>query len=406
MGIKRNDVPEPRWIEYDYAIRSKEDLFSTKRWRQTVRWDIMLSHIEKTRQASQMISIVFYPSKLFFDSLDLLEANLLVLDDLFYSLTGIRIAGTDPDSEEVLNKFGFWNMDCYQVLKKMSEELRQIRDSLLECLKLEPIWDVSLKVKEIESMYSGRIGQAPDIRCDTSERFAYTYACGHYHVAEIDKDALATQITNVLLLIDHYALFFYCIYGNHFDFTKLLAMFCQSEKAQTEFIEPWRHDLGGTRDNLIAKMEKDPKLGPWVHKYDHLSKEKTVLEQLFYSEKDIYYPTDEDECYNTDNWLSILTIAAVLQEYDEQHIDATDAIDYETLVLKLTPYFRDEGTVKRFLAAVHGEKDTKVITFVANYYNNHLCTDVSKDLWEVLHQAKIYKARAKNWYAQIGLKIK
>ena len=98
MGIKRNDVPEPQWIEYDYAIRSKEDLFSTKRWRQTVRWDIMLSHIEKTRQASQMISIVFYPSKLFFDSLDLLEANLLVLDDLFYSLTGMRIAGTDPDS--------------------------------------------------------------------------------------------------------------------------------------------------------------------------------------------------------------------------------------------------------------------------------------------------------------------
>jgi hypothetical protein len=42
MGLKRKEVPEPRWYMDDYADVSNYDLFSDERWGVTVEWDILL----------------------------------------------------------------------------------------------------------------------------------------------------------------------------------------------------------------------------------------------------------------------------------------------------------------------------------------------------------------------------
>ena len=148
MSIQRNKVPEPQWDKWDYAERIKHDLFSNERWGKTVEWDIILKQVEKTRQASQMIDIKLYPSALFFAAIDLLKANLYVLDDMFYFLTGVRMTETRTGSEKMMNVLGFWNMDSYNMLKQIYDGLIQARIPLIECLKQEPIKDITLKVVE------------------------------------------------------------------------------------------------------------------------------------------------------------------------------------------------------------------------------------------------------------------
>lgn len=405
MKIKRNEV-DPQWYDWEYAVISKEDLFHPKRWRKTVEWDIILKHVERMRQASQMIDISFYPSKLFFFALDQLEINLYVLDDLFYYYTGVRLAGTNARSEEVQYRLGFWNMDCYKVLKQISTGLRQIEKRLIDCLKQEPLWEISLKISEIVPWVDCQKGDAPIPKAHSIEEWAYYFACSHYKATKKDKENLVTIIARIIKTITHDGNFFYFIYANYLDFPKLLALFRQSTKAQTDYIEPWRHDLDGTRDSLIAKMEKDPKLGPWVNRYDHLSKGKSITSQLFVDEKD--YSINKEECYNTDNWLSILTIAAVLEEYDERHQADAVMLDEEEerkILLKLSAYFNDDDCAKRFLESVKVMNDMEIITLVIKYYEAGLCSTTSKALWKLLSDAHLYRAGFSNWNGQINSSI-
>ena len=410
MRIKRNEVAEPQWNFLDYAVSSREALFSPERWGKTADWHIILNQVEKTRKASQMIDIKIYPSSLFLTAIDLLEANLLMVDDLFYYLTGVRIPWNKQEWEEARKRLVFWNMDCYEVLKKIRKELLQIKENLTLCLKQEPIWDISLKVGKIRELTALALGPSPLIPPHDHEWYAYEYAHKYFEVTEMDQEALATQIKRIQDILQDYAVIFLRIYNEFPDFSQLLALFCQSEKVQKEYIEPWRHDFGGTRDSLIAKMEKDPKLGPWVNRFVHLPKVEKIHYQLFYSAKNLYMPEDEEECYNTDNWISILTIAAVLQEYDEQHgvsapiIMKPLKIDREVLLTKLSVFIPDETVAKRFVEAAPTMNDRQTIALVKQYKKYGQCVitkNTSKALWEILHEAGLYTAKYSNWSAQI-----
>lgn len=411
MGIQRNEVEEPHWTIFDYVRICESDLFSSERWGAVVAWDIILKQVERVQHASQMIDISLYPSPLFFNAVDLLEANVHVVTDLFYYLTGIKMTDTRPMSEEMLDRLGFWNMDCYKVLKQIQRGLIDARRQLLNCLKHEVIWDVTLKVLEKCPFDKVALGApVPLLVGEMREKDAYSYVLSNFESVQIDKDALAAKIVSILNLLKYQPSFFGYAYIRHIDFSKLLALFCQSEKAQKEYIEPWRHDFGGTRDSLIAKMEKDPKLGPWVQRYDHLSKEESVYSQLF-KRRDGYGPADEEQCYNTDNWLSILTIAAVLQEYDEQH-EMSDSstikplkMDKNVLLTRLSVFIPNETIAKKFVEAARTMNDVQTIGLVKHYKKYGQCVitkkNTSKALWELLHEAGLYTAKYSNWSAQI-----
>jgi len=406
MGKQRKEVEEPQCDYNDYVVQNFRGYFFSTRWNRTPDWNIILKQVEKTRHASQMIDIHLYPSTLFLTALDMLETNLYVIDDLFYYMTCQRLIGGDYMSKPVLYTLGFWNMDCYKVLEQITKGLHQATKPLIESLKYEPIWDVALKIVEKGTLSERRVGSAPIPMRPYTEEQAYAYVCERHEAAQIDKDALVNQIDNILRLVHHYQMFFFSIYGHHIDFSELLEWFRKSERAQKEFIEPWRKDFGDTRDSLIAKMGKDPKLGPWVNRYDHLSKGMSVHRQLFYNGR-TPEPINKEECYNTDNWISILTVAAVLQEYDEQHAQSEPPttkplkIDEEVLLTRLSVFIPDEVIAKKFVEAVKDMNDRQTIALVKHYKQYGQCVDTSKALWELLHEAGLYTAKYSNWSAQI-----
>lgn len=401
MGIQRNETKEPQCDHLDYSINS--DLFSLERWGETVNWNIILKQVERTRQASQMIDISIYPSGLFFTAIDLLEANLLMVDDLFSYITGMRMSGPKLGKEDIYKVLGFWNMDCYKVLKQIRKELNNSRIVLTDCLKNESIWDITVRVgeKNAQIKYLTKL----DSKLFLFDEQAYAYACSHFVVGQIDKESFANQLVNILELINRFDDCFSCIYRFNIEFPKLLALFRQSEIVQRDYLEPWRQDFDGTRDSLIAKMEKDPKLGSWVNRYTHLPKGESLLYSYSYN-YDIS-TEEEEECYNTDNWISILTVAAVLQEYDEQHAQSEPPttkplkIDEEVLLTRLSVFIPDEVIAKKFVEAVKDMNDRRTIALVKHYKQYGQCVDTSKALWELLHEAGLYTAKYSNWSAQI-----
>ena len=148
----------------------------------------------------------------------------------------------------------------------------------------------------------------------------------------------------------------------------------------------------------------------FLNRYDHLSKNGDVNFQLFHDEKDLLGPVNKEECYNVDNWLSILTVAAILQEYDEQHgvsapiIMKPLKIDKEVLLTRLSVFIPDETVAKRFVEAAQTMNDMRVVALVKHHKKYGQCVitkkNTSKALWELLHEAGLYTAKYSNWSAQ------
>jgi hypothetical protein len=377
MGIKRNKVAEPQWDNWDYAERVKHDLFSSERWKETMDWNTILEHVKRMENACQMIE-TNYPTRLFCAYADLLEANLYILDDLFYFLTGVRIgSGEGYGMISAYLRLRFWNMGFYKEMEAIAEGLDRIEQHFKDCLQ--------------KFGYSGR---------------AYDYAYAAYDGEEEREDK--NQVENIIGFLENHKQLFYN-FDKTIEFAKfngLVAQYRQSKKGQ-DFIKPWRRDFTGTRDSLIAKLEKDPKLGSWVNKCTHLREDEDAIVQLFCD--DIGFLTNKEESCNVDNWLNILTVAAVLQEYDEQHgISSPVPTGYDKeaddeLMLKLSLYFKDDDTAKRFLKSVRDMKnDTEIITLVKKHRDAKICTDTSKKLWKILHDANIYKAQYRNWMGQLN----
>jgi hypothetical protein len=186
------------------------------------------------------------------------------------------------------------------------------------------------------------------------------------------------------------------------SFEKMLSSFRQSEKGET-LIQPWRRDMEGSRDSLIAKMEKDLDLGPWVNRYTHPKEDKNILFHLFCD--DHLHLRDEEEMFNTDNWIRILTIAAVLEEYDKRQAESAEAsAKEEDTLLRLSLYIK-ENLAGKFLESAHKMKTNKeIIALVRKYYDENLITGDSTDLGAVLHDANLYKPLYTNWNAQLNKK--
>ena len=398
-------MSEPQWKIWDYAKINKNDLFANEFWKQTVEWDVLLEHVKKTENACRLMDKYVYPSRLFQAYIDILEANLYVLDDLFYFLTGIRV-GNHPNTCSLLHNLfdlRFWNLDCRQEMDLISKVLERIEKHLMKCLKQRPLWEIADGVVK-KSRHAGELKSINrDVHDFTLNKDrAYAYAYDGYRESVTNNEELVDQIVNILNLLNNYQDIF-----NNFDMTvelvkfgPLLTSFRQSEKGKN-LIKPWKRDFEDSRDSLIAKMEKDPELGPWVNKYTHLREDEDVIAQLFCDDLG-YFERNEESC-NTDNWIRIFTIAAVLEEYDEHQADTAEAsAKEEDTLLRLSLYIK-ENQAEKFLKSAHKMKtDKEIIALVSNYYENHLIAGASTDLWKVLYDAKLYSRKYSNWRDQLN----
>lgn len=76
----------------------------------------------------------------------------------------------------------------------------------------------------------------------------------------------------------------------------------------------------------------------------------------------------------------------------------------ERLVTRLSIYFKDEETTRRFLSQIKSiPKESERMRLVKRYYDDNLCTG-SKGMWEVLHDVGLYTKGYTNWNQQLNVR--
>lgn len=407
MGLKRNEVTEPQWHHWEYAIIDKDDLFSNELWKHSMSWDSILEQIKNIEKLSQQIDASMYPSRLFSAYIDLLEANMYILDDIFYYETGKRI-GSEYHPLSLLPtvySLRFWNLDCHKWVEKSYKGLVRVKEQLMKCLKQKPLSEIADVIIKNSKHGAELDHTTPPPYCKYPLRF---YAFEAYRDSDTDKNALVNQIVVILNILENYEMLLSFFIDERtfglLDFENMLLSFRQSEKGEN-LIKPWRRDMEGTRDSLIAKMEKDLDLGPWVNRYTHPKGDKDILFHLFLDDNMLL--RNEEEMFNTDNWIRILTIAAVLQEYDERQAASVEAsAKEEDTLLRLSLYIK-ENLAGKFMESAYKMKSNKeIIALVKKYYDENLITGDSIDLWSVLHDANLYTKSYNNWRDQLNKSIK
>ena len=406
MGIKRNEVTEPQWHHWEYAIIDKDDLFSNELWKHSMSWDSILEQIKNIEKLSQQIDASMYPSRLFSAYIDLLEANMYILDDIFYYESGKRI-GSEYHPLTLLPtiySLRLWNLDRHKWIEKSYKGLVRVKEQLMKCLKQKPLLEIADVIIKNSDHHILDIITPPPHYKDPPQFYAFEA----YRDSDTDKNALVNQIVIILNILENYEMLLSFFIDERtfglLDFENMLLSFRQSEKGEN-LIKPWRRDMEGTRDSLIAKMEKDLDLGPWVNRYTHPKGDKDILFHLFLDDNMLL--RNEEEMFNTDNWIRILTIAAVLQEYDERQAASVEAsAKEEDTLLRLSLYIK-ENLAGKFLESAYKMKTNKeIIALVRKYYDENLITGDSTDLWAVLHDANLYKKTYKNWRDQLNKSIK
>lgn len=325
MGIKRNEMPQPKWYGDDFADASTCDLFSEDRWGISVEWEILLEQAKKIDSIVLLIDKYSYHSQLFLSYIDILEANLYIFDDLFYYLVGARI-GNEPNPEkfiksgilyEISSRLFFWNLDCHNSIIQIYKQLLMIQKHIVCFLNQRDF--AALRGRIAEEWSHGfylKSHKEDSLDLAFSKDRAHRYAITAY-TGKILLKPLVDQFMNALNLLENAITVFglnYDLPNNCFPF--LLKQFRKSEIGQ-ELVKAWTRDFNGSRDSLIAKMEKDLELNKWVHRYLHLQDREEIVEKLFHDE-DGCWLVDDKEYYNTRNWINILKVATLLQEYDER----------------------------------------------------------------------------------------
>ena len=406
MGIKRSETAEPKWHFWDYAIINKDDLFSNELWKKSMSWESMVEQIKKIEMLCQQIDADMYPSRLFSAYIDLLEANMYILDDIFYYESGKRI-GSEYQPLTLLPtiySLRLWNLDRHKWIEMAYKGIVKIKDQLMKCLKQKPLLEIADVIIKNSDHHILDIITPPPHYKDPPQFYAFEA----YRDSDTDKNALANQIVIILNILENYEMLLSFFIDERtfglLDFENMLLSFRQSEKGDN-LIKPWRRDMEGSRDSLIANMEKDMDLGPWVNRYTHPKEDKDILFHLFLDDNMLL--RNEEEMFNTDNWIRILTIAAVLEEYDERQAESAEAsAKEEDTLLRLSLYIK-ENLAGKFLESAHKMKtDKEIIALVKQYYDNKMITGASKDLWSVLNDANLYKKTYKNWRDQLNKSIK
>ena len=373
MGIKRKEVTEPGWYMDDYADVSNYDLFSDERWGVNVEWDILLEQAKKIDAIVLLIDKHDYPSQLFLSYIDIFEANLYIYDDLFYCLIGEHIGndsipgdGIPKNFANIYKRLFFWNLDCRDIIKQIHEELTQVLTHIVKLLNQKGLEVISNRVAE-EWCWGFYLNAQDNDAYEIiwAKDRALQYAIGAYK-GKILLKPLVKQIVNALNILSNAIYFFRLGFELPKDcFPALLEKFRSSEKGQN-FVKAWKRDFEGSRDYLIASMEKSSELSPWVHRYLHIRENESVIEQLFYDEITGFMLNDE-EYYNTNNWISILKIATLLHEYEERHSKPAKKVSKKSKTIK---------TFREFI--VDAERTNEIIEKLHRLIGNKTNTDALK----------------------------
>ncbi len=395
MSIERNKVEKPKWGPFEYGTLSGYDVFSEERWKQTVEWDKLMDQAEQINFAVSLLVKAPYPTRLFLSYIDILDANIYIFGDLFYYLTGglftDGISNTGTRHDETWERLQFWNIDCHETIQKIAESLYKSQNTLRNILQRDEL----MRVKEMLDSYCDPDTEELLAKNTPEDESAYHYIREIYGVQGINEFALAQQINDILIFLQQDADFMFQWaqgwYSDCFlldDFTSLLAKFVNSERGR-KIVKGWEHELNGTREDLIVSLEREKKYQPWVRQYCHLSDKNNIIHELF-ADNDCSLDIDYKKLNNTDNWINILSIAAILQEYDKLQI----------IVNALKPFFNNEMNAKSFYERIKGAEPKTITALVKKLAKDNIISDKGKSLYTVLHNNDLYAPTYQNWNEQ------
>ncbi len=394
MALERKTGIVPEWGTFEYATISRNELFSQERWKKTVEWDILFEQTEQIAHALSLLVKAPYPTQLFLTYVDILEANLYIFDDMFYYLTGgfltdgIKMRSFD----ETWERLQFWNIDCHDTIMKIAISLSKSQNTFRNILQRDELKGV----RNILDNYCEPESEELSAKISPEDESVYRYIRNIYEVKGVDIIALCEQIDTILIYLEQDTDYmFQWAQGWYSDcflldkFTSLLEKFASSDKGR-KLVQGWEHELNKTREELIACLERDKNYQPWVYQYCHLSDKNDIIHELF-TDENSSREIDEEKLNNTDNWINILSIATILQEYDKR----------QEIIGQLKPcFFNDEKETRSFYESIKGAEPKMITALVKKLVKDRIISDKSKKLYEILHKNGLYAPSYQNWNGQ------
>ena len=323
MAIKRIPKTDPNWGPFEYATLSTNGLFSKERWGQAVKWDLLLEQAHQIKRSVLLLTKAPFPTSLFSTYIDILDNNFDIFLDMFFYLTGERLSDgvkdgvIPPCNDETWYRLRFWNMDCKDTIQKIADSLSESQNIFRNILQRDDLSKLKMKLEA----YAEPEKEVLLAKLSPDEESVYNYVCRLYH-EDTDINALAQQIDGFLDSLDWYT---YCIsqwgyiYDFIGDFTSLLTEFRNSEKGKN-LVKGWEQELNGdTREYLIAQLEKDERYKPWIFKYIHIGDKEEIIRELC-----------DNSDLKTSTLIDILSMATLLKEYDERHVEGNKDIKQDS----------------------------------------------------------------------------
>ena len=320
-----------QWIIEEIKKQHSNEIFVPEKWNQRVDWESI------KKQVDHIEGLAFYmcghkmPSFLNHSYLELLYISFQVLRDIFFVNTGFYIdhkANRDMVSTEDFKKLRFWFLRDYEETTHLRQRFEKLFKVFGAEMSLgndydEGTWDdIEETLRGVESEDEEYLQILGKEKFRNVKSWCMSYAFAPYEMLGKGNtlDQYSKRLNVSVYISTFFQLFFYLSTIHQIEekhFAELVQDFAQSEMGE-RFIQGWRNHMYLSREDFIKKLEEDKTLQRWVKPYCFVADGIHDLLWLF-EKNDTSREIDFSLCSNINNWFRILTIAAVLQEYDKKH---------------------------------------------------------------------------------------
>ena len=325
MSLKRKKIAVPQWERDDYPSLHEKSVFSKERWGVAVNWKELLKQANKIKSVVELFEDTKYPSSLFIEYLDILDANLYFFDDMFFYLTGIRI-GDDPNKifsgfkiYDDLDRLSFWDLDCHEDIEQIRNSISCSSIEIKKIIKREELAPIHKQLsKTCGSLLEDKVEYClPSIDINSRNK-SYDYVNEAY-LCEVDENDVIAQFQHILCHLNNFAIYMAHIYSlpRYIDFEVLLSEFRKSDMCRTLLLE-WDENMNHEFGSLKLLLKVDPRFSPYLERYLSLKDTSDLIPNLFY-DADSDTEIDELSLNNTGVWVNILSLASILRTYEERH---------------------------------------------------------------------------------------
>lgn len=406
--ITQSEETHSEWILEKIKAQHPKAIFDLDGWDRIIDWETIEKQVEHIDTLATYMEEHDLPPLLYKTYLDLLHTSLQVLRDVFFVNTGFYLDIDNPakiEEQDDFKKLRFWLLRDIEVTRRVFTVFERLfhyhkiqsLDSHMICDYVDGAWDsVEIKLRGIDSDEEVKrvIGEQ---KFRSIKSWCMTYAYSPYENREgVDSISTVSQSLEVSRYIgEFFQLFFQLAYIYQIEedsLTELIDELTHSEYGEFR-LGGWRKDMNVSKEVFINKLETDNELKPLVRDVVAVLEGKRSVRSLF---NDGSFPPQVDisKCSNLLNWINIIVIAALLNEYEEK----------QKIVNQLKPYFyNDEDKARKFYGQIDGLEPTMITSFVMKLVKYEHYPEVlkSKSFWQVLHNNKLYPNSYPNWNDQL-----